>query len=141
MAKKKTTKKTASRKPKAKAKTQKADKKLLGRTLGLNIRQTWMRLFADNEKAKKKDRKTDTQIAAFMRAEFPGRTPKDFTVTGVASVRCVYNHGWWNPQPPAIQSSQYDADGNAVPVQRGPKPKAAEQPASKPKGVRVRRSA
>jgi hypothetical protein len=136
--------------------TRKAAKKpvqkprICGKTLGLNIKATWIKIFQENERVSKAKRLTDTALAKIMVREFPGRTPKDFLPEGVRHVRAAYNAGAWNPQPPKIQSSAYTPQGEKLAVRRGRQPSSPaalslsakkKTPSKKSKGVRVRKSA
>lgn len=91
-------------------------KKNTGKQHGLNVRQTWMKLFVQNERAAKSAKMTDEQIQAEMRKEFPGRESFEFTdIAGVASVRRGYNRGVFTEgKAPDIQSKRYDKDGNEL---------------------------
>lgn len=89
-----------------------------GKTLGLNVRQTWMHLFEKNEKAAKKDKMTDEQILKFMQKEFPSRANTSFEfsdVRGVQNVRNGYNRGvFTGGQKPKAPSYKYNEEGEAV---------------------------
>ena len=94
------------------------EKKIRGRTLGLNIRKTWIRVLADNGRNGKT---TDKEIQAFMRKEFPGRDAGDFTSpTGVAAVRAAYNRGvYTGGKVPSPLSVAYDDSGKPDVSNRG----------------------
>ncbi len=63
----------------------------IGKTLGLGIQDTWVHIFLQNGKAKKKDRLTDAEITKFIKSEFPRRKTEYFR--RVDWVRRRYNRG------------------------------------------------
>lgn len=100
--------KKASKVTKAKAKD-KEPKRQLGKVNGLTIRETWKKLFADNEKCPKAQRLTDEKILAQMNKEFPGRTSREFTqLSAVQTLRAAYNRGHFHEgSAPAVKSNRY----------------------------------
>lgn len=70
-----------------------------GRSLGLGITETWVKIFRDNEQAKKADKQTDAAIAKFMLKEFPEQATKPFVLMregklwAVQGQRARYNRG------------------------------------------------
>ena len=96
MVKKKVTKKKSVRKKaiKKKHKWKPSDAlgpRPIGKTMGLGVEQTWVVVFRKNALASQRRKKTDEQITAFMKAEFPGRNSAVFD--RVSSVRNKYNRG------------------------------------------------
>jgi len=94
-------------------------RKIRGRTMGLNIRKTWVRVLEEN----RKNKWTDQKIQAFMRKEFPGRDASDFTSeTGVSAVRAAYNRGvYTHGKVPERLSVAYDDSGNPLDDRRSSK--------------------
>lgn len=120
-------------KKKSKEKKEKREKKISGRTLGLNVRETWRQVLMDNFKRKL----TDEQISKFMQKEFPDRKARQITrVSGVRSLRRSFNKGrlFEDKRPPARLSVPYDTAGNVLSLKRGGKEKADK--AEKSKGHR-----
>lgn len=74
---------TAGRKPKMAA---------ASKTKGASVTAAWEALLMENEKAAKKNKKTDAQLIAAMEAEFPDKKGKS-TLTRVSMIRGCYNQG------------------------------------------------
>jgi len=113
MAIKKITKKTVAKKVVAK-KENESKGRTPGLTMGLGIQATWVKVFANNAKAKKTDRLSDEQITSFMQKEFPAhKDSKVFTM--VQAVRNKYNKGGFNNgEAPSAQSERYSEDGEVT---------------------------
>jgi len=130
MAAKKKVEKTVAKKTVAKKepKAKKSTTREVGKTSGVGVQETWIKLFAQNEKAKKSARMTDEQIATAMHKEFPGRESKIFDQ--VQAVRNKYNKGGFKSVGvPAVLSQRYDEQGNVASFER--KPKAVKAPKAK----------
>jgi hypothetical protein len=66
------------------APVKKSTRKIVGKTLGLNIQKSWIHCFT-------RKNWTDEQITKFMQSEFPDRKSRSFEM--VAGVRSQYNSG------------------------------------------------
>lgn len=94
-----------------------------GRTLGLNVADTWARLFELNE-ARYADHSsgadvlpmTDVQLGGFMLDEFPGSTPESRSPGRVRMYRASYNAGKHSfaGRAPKVLSREYGPDGKPV---------------------------
>lgn len=100
---------------------------VIGKKSKLNVRQTWCKLFADNEKCAKGKRMTDEQITEAIKAEFPDRRPKVFDTPHV--VRALYNKGQLSNPVPSKQSQRYDKNGDVL--ERASKSKTKATPKKK----------
>lgn len=68
--------------------------RVAGKKWGLNMADTWIRVFAQNSEAPKAKRLTDDQISQFMKKEFPQSTAYQVNCAqGVQAVRNLYNKG------------------------------------------------
>lgn len=97
-------------------KSSKAGPKNEGTSSGLNVRDTWAKLFKENQGKKR----TDEQLLVQMRKEFPHKAKvQDFSSTdGVRRVRSLYNRGiLTDGKTPGTRSTAFDAQGN--PFRRG----------------------
>lgn len=99
--KKKAAKKTAS-KAKAAAPPAKAPASV-GKTSGVGINETWIRVFEKNQQVEESERLTDEQISEFMKSEFPDLDAKLFDRVQIA--RGKYNRGGFHKK---------DKSGNVV---------------------------
>jgi len=122
---KKVAKKTAK---KAAPKAKKTTGRVVGKTSGVGVQETWIGIFVTNAKAKKADRMTDVEITAYMKAEFPAKESKVFSQ--VQGVRNKYNKGGFKVGAPATESVRYDEEGD-VTTARGGSPKAAKKASAK----------
>jgi len=116
-------------------------RKYTGRTLGLNVGNTWIHVFQEeaNAAVAKKALRTDDQIGDFMQAEFPGGSP---SLRHVKIHRNAYNAGTLRGLTGAPKDQAPVPGKEPKPAKEGkqkPKPKAAEAP--KPKKIRVRKAA
>ncbi len=111
--------------PKA-AKEKAAPNRATGKTLGLGVQATWVKLFQDNEK-RGATRKTDAEITKTMNSEFPARKSKVFE--RVQHVRAQYNRGvLTGGEVPKTPSSRYGEDGQKTTARAGrPKATAGEK--------------
>lgn len=64
-------------------------RKVLGKSLGLSIGETWAKLLSDNSRGAA--HRTDSQLSAFMHAEYPAR--KSAVMDNVSKPRSMYNAG------------------------------------------------
>lgn len=95
-------------------KSAKPERKIAGKTWGLNLRQTWVKLFEENAKNKQ----TDEQLHKFMKAEFPDRKSKDITVPEmIGKLRRVVNSGaFTNGEKPAVPFVRYNENKEVITV-------------------------
>lgn len=132
--------------PEKKAKSEKAPNRAVGKTLGLGVQATWVKVFKNNMK----DKKSDAEITKFMNAEFPGRNSAIFN--RVQHVRAQYNRGVLTKDDegvlviPGQLSARYDDEGNKTTARAGrPKEEAAPAKAEKvekaTKGMKVKKAA
>ena len=122
---------TMSAKDKAKAKVVSQNR---GRVTGLNVRDSYEKLFKDNEARPKAQRLTDTQLLKVMQKDFPGKTAKSFTtVAGLQSYRSYYNRGGFGTVPSRVSHS-YAKGGEAIEVKKGPKGAVGKAPAKRKGG-------
>lgn len=96
-------------------------RRLLGKTLGMGVQDTWVRLFLDNGYAPRHLKMTDEELSQFMIQEFE-RNSKEFR--GIQWMRAAYNRGrltiiQGEPLAPRCKSYRYDEDGDKVIVYRG----------------------
>ncbi len=98
-------------------------KRMKGTTLELSVRDTWRKLFNDNEAAPVAKKQTDDLISAFMVAEFPsptGDVPFDYTPEGISRVRSWFNRtNCGEGTPPTRLSYRYDESGTVIGGPRG----------------------
>jgi len=129
----------AARKPKAAGEKKEGPvRKFLGKTWGLNVGQTWVKLFQTEAAtvASGKKPRTDEQLKEFMAAEFENPTAN---MLAVAGIRGIYNRGKFPSQqgkvPPAAEQAPVPG--------KEPKPKVekAIKPTAAPKKLRVRKAA
>lgn len=107
-----------------------------GKTLGLNVRETWAHILRENAVAKK----TDAQLADFMFAEFCGDgrpRPADYTEAGLPKVRSWYNSGQGTGVKPAEPSYQYDENGLLIGGPKGTKTKLREAAKAEAQAAKV----
>jgi len=98
------TKKKAKVEAKAKAKVEvKTKQKLVGKTSGVGILQTWSKMFEQNEKEKLSDK----QILQKMKAEFPDQSAKSKIFNSVSAHRSFYNRGILTKSKPEVRSKQF----------------------------------
>ena len=123
-------KKAAPAKKKVAAKKETAGR-AVGKTTGVGVEATWCVVFAQNEKCKKADRKTDAELTEQLKSEFPGRVTTVFD--NIQPVRNKYNKGGLTKgEIPKTQSKRYDENGDVI-VGRvsSKKPEAKKAPAEK----------
>lgn len=112
--KKNSTKKSTKAVKAVKAADSEAAKSNIGKTLGLKVSATWVKILSDNEKASKAKKQTDEQINEFMMAEFPDRTSTDITtVKGVQAVRRAYVRGVFTGGE-SQESYKYNEEGEKI---------------------------
>ena len=87
----KTMKRKQSKKAAKKAKKKAAGSRPVGRTSGVGVTATWVLAFQHNAKSPATRRRTDKQITAHMKKEFPGR--KSAYSYDVQFIRNRYNKG------------------------------------------------
>lgn len=102
-----------------------AFKRSAGKTLGLGIGETWVKLFSNNEKLPRAKKLTDKQISAFMFAEFPDK--KSAIFNAVSTVRSRIRRGVKvGGVEVKFESFPYDEQGMKIVA------KKAAPPAAKP---------
>jgi hypothetical protein len=90
----------------------------LGVRHGLPVFLTCCYLLQQNQKAQKKDRLTDDQLAAELKKEFPGRETAWFD--DVTGWRRAYNEGRFTKGSPVKNKSQmFDSNGDVTEPKRG----------------------
>lgn len=84
-----------------------------GKTTGLGLDCFRIKCLYDNERAKVAERKTDDQLSAMLRKEFPGLTDHQARAKAWSIFRGLYNNGsaTCNVVPDKL-SKRYDEDGN-----------------------------
>jgi len=90
-----------------------------GSTMYLNVRNTWVALFQENEYRLEASLPTwtDQQISEFMQLEFPKAKPSAYRVERVRMYRSTYNagsHSFKACGEPTIKSYEYDSNGVRV---------------------------
>ena len=84
-------KRKQAKKAKKKAAKKAGGTRPVGRTSGVGVMATWVEAFQHNGKVASAKRRTDKQIAVYMKKEFPGRKSEIFN--HVQLVRNRYNKG------------------------------------------------
>ena len=87
----------------------------LGRTLGLGVKETWIKVLKDNET----NHLSDEKLTAFMKKEFPNSANTRY-FEFPQGCRATYNRGAWTKGVvPGKLLHRYDAKGNRIEVTRG----------------------
>jgi hypothetical protein len=108
---------------------EKADRSTIGKTWGLNIKDTWHRIMEENPKKKL----TDQQISDFLKREFPERRPQHHEPKGISRIRTWCNANF-QPKTPYLG---YDENGAVVTRgHREPKAKTAKAAAAPVAGAK-----
>jgi len=84
-------KRKQSKKASKKARKKAVSNRPVGRTSGVGVMATWVAAFQHNAKVAATKRRTDKEISAYMKKEFPGR--KSAIFDAVQLVRNRYNKG------------------------------------------------